>query len=303
MQLLSWPYGTLLEFDHLAPAYGLSKWLAPYYQSKRGSFYIVLHPEGRTILAKIAQEYIDAGVDVVITPTYRWWNHFLRDDDDVLLCNHWTQVIATDIVTLATQSWRTVRGSIWPIWDSYTAVGSPHTLWLAYEKHKGHINALANAGVDALLFETAVKLEEIKWVIKCAEEVGLPVYISFYVNEHGQIPEPNGTKTLDEMITLVELFAAEISLPVVYGINCAQKKSILKALQENTVAKQFIRFVYPNASHPTATSYTSIVQDADGTLADFFQSVRDLGYELWFGGGCCGYTPADIQKLHATINA
>jgi methionine synthase I (cobalamin-dependent) len=33
---------------------------------------------------------------------------------------------------------------------------------LAYEKHKGHIQALARAGVDALLFETAVKLEEIK---------------------------------------------------------------------------------------------------------------------------------------------
>ena len=101
MKYISGPYGTLLEFDTLAKNYGLQKGLADYYQSKRGSFYIVLHPQGRTILATIAQEYIDAGVDVVITPTYRGGNHFLRDDDDVLLCNHRTHIIAQDIVTLA----------------------------------------------------------------------------------------------------------------------------------------------------------------------------------------------------------
>lgn len=101
MKHISGPYGTLLEFDSLAKKYGLDKGLAEYYQSKRGSFYIVLHPQGRSILAQIAQEYIDAGVDVVITPTYRGGNHFLRDDDDVLLCNHWTHIIAEDIVKIA----------------------------------------------------------------------------------------------------------------------------------------------------------------------------------------------------------
>jgi hypothetical protein len=45
MKHISGPYGTLLEFDSLAKNYGLDKGLAEYYQSKRGSFYIVLHPQ------------------------------------------------------------------------------------------------------------------------------------------------------------------------------------------------------------------------------------------------------------------
>jgi len=45
MKHISGPYGTLLEFDALAEKYGLQKGLADYYQSKRGSFYIVLHPQ------------------------------------------------------------------------------------------------------------------------------------------------------------------------------------------------------------------------------------------------------------------
>lgn len=295
MKLISGPYGTLLEFDESAQHYWLKKWLAEYYQSKRWSFYIVLHPQGRIILRQIAQEYIDAGVDVVITPTYRWGTHFLRDDDDVLLCNHRTQVIAEDIVTVAKPQWRTVWWSIWPIWDSYTAVGSPHTLWLAYEKHIWHINALQQAWVDALLFETAVKREEIKGVMKCAEEVWLPLYVSFYVNERGQIPEPNNPQSLDDMITDLELFAKTLTIDVSYGVNCAQKKSILKALQENTLAKQHIKVIYPNASHPTATSYTSLEHDHDGTLDEFFSAVQKLWYTLSYGWGCCGYGPRDMK--------
>lgn len=302
MKLLSWPYGTLLEFDSLAQHYGLDKGLAEYYQSKWWSFYIVLHPQWRQLLARIAQEYIDAGVDVVITPTYRGWNHFLRDADDVMLCNHWTQIIASGIVHLARSSDRSVWWSIGPIGDSYTAVGSPHTLWLAYEKHIGHIQALQKAGVDALLFETAVKFEEIKGVMKCAEEVGLPLYISFYVNEHGQIPEPNAARSLDAMIADLQLFAKELDIQVSYGINCAQKKSILKALAENTLAKQYISFIYPNASHPTATSYTTCVHDeTDGSLQDFFQQVAQLWYSVQYWWGCCGYIPSDIKKLSTGI--
>lgn len=101
------------------------------------------------------------------------------------------------------------------------------------------------------------------------------MYISFYVNEHGKIPEPNGAQSLDDMITSLELFAKELTIPIAYGINCAQKKSILKSLQENMVAKQHIVLVYPNASHPTATSYTSLEHDHDGTLDEFFAQVAE----------------------------
>ena len=118
------------------------------------------------------------------------------------------------------------------------------------------------------------------------------------MNEHGKIPEPNGAQSLYAMIASLELFAQDISIPVAYGINCAQKKSILKALAENTLAKKHIVLVYPNASHPTATSYTSLEHDHDGTLDEFFVTVEDLGYDLQFGGGCCGYTPTDIADMH-----
>lgn len=296
MQHLSWPYGTLVEFDQYAARYGLEKWLADYYQSKWWSFYCVLHPEWRRFLRQIAAEYIDAGVEVLITPTYRWGNHFLRDDDDALLCTHWTEIIAKDICALWREHGCTMWWSIWPIGDSYTAVGSPHTVWLAYEKHKAHVHALASAGVDALLFETAIKYEEIQGVIKCAEEVKLPLVLSFYVNEHGQIPEPSGACSLDAMIEKVTSFAQTCGVQIVYGINCAPKQSILTALQTNTLAKQYIQVLYPNASHPTATSYTTCEHDGSN-LDDFFACVKELWYTITYGGWCCGYTPQDISAM------
>jgi S-methylmethionine-dependent homocysteine/selenocysteine methylase len=152
----------------------------------------------------IAEEYLNAGVDIIVTPTYRGGNYFLRDAEDAMLCHHWSRIITQDIVAKAKSLQKSVRGSIGPIGDSYTAVGSPRSVRLGYEKHLPMVLALKESGVDGLIFETAVKKEEIYALITLAKEQQLPLVISFYVTPDGYIPEPNGKQSVSDMIAMID---------------------------------------------------------------------------------------------------
>lgn len=301
MDILSGPYGTLLEFDTTAQQYGLSAGIGHYYQSKWWSFYSVLHPQGRPILNRIAQEYAQSGCTILMTPTYRWGNHFLRDADDALLCHHRSQVIASDIVTIAQQHHKKVRWSIWPIGDSYTAVWSPRTTWLAYEKQMPIIRILSEAGVDAIIFETAVKKEEILGVIQACKELSLPLVISLYVNPDGYIPEPNGKQTLSQMIQRVDTQCGADGYS--FWLNCASKDAIRQAITLSREWLDRITTVYPNASHPTAESYTcnpELCRDTED-LGLFFQELAQSLPSLSVIGGCCGYGPEDMKQLAVSL--
>ena len=152
--------------------------------------------------------------------------------------------------------------------------------------------------VDAILFETAVKKEEILGVLNICEKNTIPCVISFYINELWYIPDPDWYMTLDDMIQYINTHT--IYSQKKYGINCAEKTSIMKACSEAQYAKDQIQVIYPNASHHTACAYNTAHKEGDD-ITTFIQKMQNILPKMDTIWWCCGHTPSDIVQLRKAM--
>lgn len=298
MKVLSGPYGTILEFQHANQAIPSLSNMEKKYASKRWSFYPALVPEWQEALYGIAEQYCQSPVDILVTPTYRGWYLYKRDAVDNELCITLSGHISKEIRKIADRYTIPLRGSIGPIWDSYTTEWSPSSVEEAKDKHEPHIAALLDAKVDSIIFETAVRKEEILAILQLCEKRQTPAVISFYVDDKGLIPEPNGAQTLDEMMSYLDSQSSYNQ--VKFGINCASKDAIDKACKQALHTKDRIQVLYPNASQHTACELHTAHKSGEA-LPAFIQHMKNILPNLETVWGCCGYTPRDTALLKQEI--
>ena len=241
------------------------------------------------VIKAIHQAYIDAGADIIETNSFN------------VLGEHAAQNaregarLARQVADAAPRKvW--VAGSMGPSSKSLTL--SPdisRPAWREYDfdqmagAYAAHARALIEGGVDFLLLETSFDALNTKAALYGIHQVhpGFPVMVSVSVSDRSG-------RTLTGQ-TLEAFFTAVSHYPLLaFGLNCSLGAEELLPLVKGLSAWCPVPIVcYPNAGLPNEMgAYDQTPEQMAAQIAGFDGLVNIIG-------GCCGTTPAHIQKLPA----
>jgi methionine synthase I (cobalamin-dependent) len=163
------------------------------------------------------------------------------------------------------------------------------------EAYTEQAKALAEAGADALIFETMSDLAEAKVGLRAARSTGLPVVVSMAFDSG---------KNLDRtmMGTTPEMAATELTAAGAdaIGANCGQGiesfTGLCRRLHDATTLPIWMK---PNAGLPQLIGGGTHYQTAPDAFARHAPALLAAG--AGFLGGCCGTGPEFIRAVKKAI--
>jgi len=243
------------------------------------------HPEAILALQKA---YVEAGSDIIYAPTFT--------ANRVNLSGYGLEgqlkEINTELVKLSKQAAdgrAFVAGDITTTGKILEPKGDMSYQAL-FDVYAEQISALAEAGVDLIVAETMLTLEETTVALEAAKSVcDLPVMCSLTLEADGNLLY--GGTVVEAFEALQELGAAAVGLNCSVGPN--QLESVVSAMK--AVAKVPV-IAKPNAGMPTMDEHG--MAHYDMSPHEFAASMKKL---IWRGarivGGCCGTDPEYIRAL------
>ena len=228
---------------------------------------------------QIHQLYVEAGADFISTNTFT--DNALENIEE-----HSARFvkIAREVADKAGRKVY-VLGSVGPASFSLT-MQEDASFTALQNAYKRQIKAMAEAGVDALIFETFFDALNIKAALTAAAEVApeLECLLSVTLEKSGRLLSG---QTLEALIATVKPFNI-ISL----GLNCSfGAKDMTPYLNILAEKSPFYLSAYPNAGLPNALGgYDETPEDMAKDLSEIFPKLNIIG-------GCCGTTPAHIARL------
>lgn len=248
--------------------------------------WILEHPE---VMKGLQQEFVQAGSDIVYAPTFTANRIKLAEyglQDNIAQMNK-------DLVRISKEAVKGkayVAGDITMTGEQLAPMGT-----LDFEElvdvYKEQIGYLVEAGVDLLVVETMLSLQECRAALLAAKEIcDLPVMITLTFNDDGKTLF--GTEPSAAAVVLSSLGAAAV------GVNCsAGPDKMIPIIEEMAQYTDIPLIAKPNAGLPELQpdGTTEYNMGAD----EFVMYTKELiaaGADIV--GGCCGSTPEFIEKLH-----
>lgn len=187
-----------------------------------------------------------------------------------------------------------VAGSVGPIGTRLEPVGKVPVSEAA-EAFKEQISAILEAGVDLLLFETFIDIEELLLAVSIARELDKEIPIQAQIT-FGRLEQDEYEK---------EVVAAAKKLQLcddvdVIGINCTVGPAHMLDLLTNfkkLVTKPVA--IQPNAGYPRDVDGRQLYLASPDYFAEYAMRFLDAGAAVI--GGCCGTTPEHILKMGKAV--
>lgn len=246
--------------------------------------WIIDHKE---IFQNLQRAYAQAGSQIVYAPTfganrYSLSLHGLTDQLEKM--NH----------TLVNISREAVGDSVYVAGDITTTgkmmePSGDLTYEMAYEAYCEQIKVLEDAGVDLIVAETMINIEETLAALDAASSVSsLPVMCTMTVEADGSIF--SGGNAIEAAVALEGAGACAV------GLNCSvgpdQLVSVIRNVKENVSIPVIAK---PNAGMPLIDDFGNAVYSMDAqTFAKHIQVLIENGASIV--GGCCGTTPEFIRE-------
>jgi homocysteine S-methyltransferase len=159
--------------------------------------------------------------------------------------------------------------------------------------HAPRIEALLEAGVDLLAFETIPNVREARVLIDLLVEFGASGWVSYQCRDDGHTAagEPVG-----------EAFALAAGVPgvVAVGINCVAPRHVPGLLGAVAAASHRPGIAYPNGGDRW-DGVTRRWLPSDGDRFDPATAATWVAAGATWLGGCCGTSPADIAAMAAIL--
>lgn len=244
--------------------------------------------EHKDVMLKLQKAYVDAGSDIIYAPTFTGNRIKLADYG----LNDQIKEINTDLVKLAKEAAGNkalVAGDITMTGRQLKPIGD-----LDFEElvdvYKQQIKILEEAGCDILVVETMMSLQECRAALIAASEVtDMAVMVTLTFEADGRTLY--GSDAAASAITLEAMGASAI------GANCSTGPDKMEEVIRNMAQVTRIPIIAkPNAGLPSvdANGNTEYDMDAD-TFTEEIERLIGAGASIL--GGCCGSTPAYIEKL------
>lgn len=242
----------------------------------------------KDIIQNLQKAYVEAGSQIIYAPTFGGNRINLAKHD----LEERMEEINTTLVGYAKEAAQTkayVAGDITTSGQFLTADGD-YTYEDAFEMYKEQILILKNAGVDLIVAETMINIEETLAAVDAANSVcDLPVMCTVTVEADGSIF--SGGNAVEAAAALESAGASAV------GINCSvgpdQLVSIVRNIRE---AVSIPVIAKPNAGMPVIDDHGNAVYNM--SPQDFAAHMKVL-VENGAGiiGGCCGTTPDFIREM------
>lgn len=244
--------------------------------------------ENPRVLQELQSAYVEAGSQIVYAPTFAANRISLRNfdlQDRVVELNTKLVKISRDGVG----SRALVAGDLTTTGQLLEPQGNL-TYDALYQAYREQIKALVDAGVDLIVAETMLGVDETVVALDAAQSVcDIPVMCSLTLEVDGTAMY--GGNAVEAVITLQEMGAAAV------GLNCSVGPDQLESVVANMKAVAKVPIIAkPNAGMPVINDKGEALYDMN---ADDFARYTKRLIEAGAGivGGCCGTTPEYIRKL------
>lgn len=244
--------------------------------------------ENEEVFLALQKGYVEAGSHILYAPTFTANRIKLKEYglQDRL------QEMTNRLVSLSKQAAEgraLIAGDITMTGEQLAPMGKMDFEELV-DIYKEQIAALLEAGVDLLVVETMMSLQEARAALIAAKETcSLPVMVTMTFEKDGRTLY--GTDALTAAIALASLGADAVGANCSTGpaAMCDVIRTMAEAVQIPVIAK-------PNAGLPFVDGDGSTCYDMQAEeFAEEMRLLLDAGASIL--GGCCGTTPAYIKEL------
>ena len=249
--------------------------------------------EHEDVAEDLQRAYVDAGSQIIYAPTFGANSHVLAGyglKDKMAEMNR--RLVA--LSRRAADGRALVAGDVSAVGMILEDYGGDYTPEEVFEVYADQIRVLAEEGVDLIIVETMISLNETAIALDAANSVcDLPVMCSLSVM-------PNGRALFDGTAREAAAVLPARGAAAV-GINCCsgpeQVESIIREMKQESTVPVLAK---PNAGIPsTAADGTAVYDMEPSAFAAAAARLVEAGAGLV--GGCCGTTPEFIRLLGARI--
>ena len=248
----------------------------------------ISHPE---LVSQIHKFYVEAGADIIETNTF--------GANSIKLANFAMADQVEKIVTAAVRAARTaagketlLAGAVGPTGKLIEPLGESSFDEVAscYEEQ---IRVLADVGVDYILIETILDIQEMRAAVLAAKAVcNIPIIAQLTFEDNGRTVTGTDVET-----------AAAILGPLgvsVIGMNCSfGPEQLLPLVAKLSRATTLPISVQPNAGLPTLVNGKTVFPLLPEAMALWVPRLVAAGAS--FLGGCCGTTPEHIKMMKQAL--
>ena len=247
----------------------------------------------------LAREY-HVGI-LIDSPTWRcnpdWIEKLNYSHDDLIDFNK----ISIDLLEQVRNEYSTsqypilVNGIIGPRDDGYHP-SQLMTCEHAQEYHSKQIEILSQTNVDLLTAVTLNYSDEAIGIVRAAQQVNMPIAISFTVENDGHLITG---QSLRQAIEFVD--EQTNNGPIDYLLNCVHPVYIQQFLEnEQGEWTKRIQGIHGNASKKTHEELEKLAEIDDGNPVEFARDLNKLLFQLPnlnILGGCCGTDIRHIKQI------
>ncbi|MBO5291673.1 MAG: homocysteine S-methyltransferase family protein [Lachnospiraceae bacterium] len=244
--------------------------------------------ENREILIGLQREYVEAGTNILYAPTFSGNRIKLREYGLSAEAERMNRELV-ELSKEAAGGRALIAGDLTMTGEQIAPLGRMDFEELV-DIYKEQIGYLVAAGVDLLVVETMMSLQECRAALIAAKETcGLPVLVSMTFESDGR--SLYGTDAVTAALTLESLGADAV------GANCStgpdQMLELIRSMVENVHIPVIAK---PNAGLPTLDALGNTVYDMDAeTFGCEMRGLAEVGAVML--GGCCGTTPEHIACM------
>ncbi len=250
------------------------------------------HPE---IIQAIHQAYFDAGADVATANTFGASSFKLEK----MGISERAETINTEAVRharAAAKPGQFVAGDLGSAGEMLSPMGSM-TVERAKDIYANHAGIIEAAGVDLFIIETIFDLNEAMIALAAVQAVSSkPVFCSLTFNQ-----TKRGFYTLMGNAVEASMQQLRDAGAAAVGANCSLgSESMIGLAGQIRQSVDIPVLIQPNAGMPqTGPDGTAFYPEDEISFAENIKKIKALGVDIV--GGCCGTTPAFIQKIRESI--
>ncbi len=266
------------------------------------SFPLLDAQEGRAVLTDYYRAYADvaarAGAGLLLeTPTWRantdWGARLGYDAEALQRVNRdavtFLRALAGDVDVAHVR----VVGALGPRGDGYLAGDLDADRYADY--HHPQLAAFAEAGADLATAYTLTTVAEATGIVRAAQDVGLPVAISYTVETDARLPDgtPLGD-AIERLDAATDVGAAHLL------VNCAHPDHVGPGLDADAAWAGRIAGLRVNSSRLSHAELDEAEELDEGDLPDLVSRTRALAQALpaiSIVGGCCGTDSRHVAAL------
>lgn len=241
--------------------------------------------EDPEIVESIHGAYVDAGAELLLTCTFgasRGWLAMHGSESRLAEINS----AAVEAARGASPSGTLIAGDVGP-----AAAGRDSAATSAEAMYREQIESLVAAGVDAILVETMMSIEDARNAVAAANQVraGVPLIVSMTFDAELRARDGSSPEMVAD-----EVCALGIDL---IGVNCCDGPRTTLAVVERLVRFGPVPvFAKPSAGLPRDDGSYAYGPER---FARWARRIVDAGARVV--GGCCGTTPAHIAACRSML--